>query len=192
MKKGYRKCTQCGQIFPKGEIVQISGKAYCLKCSKPKAKESKDNSALSAYLYDLCDKEQDLMPFLMTQVKRLKDQYGFKTTGILATLHYLFDITDNPPVFKSEYGIEGIVIKNYYQAKKYYESIRELYKQLPEDIDEALKTPVKEVHLNKQVMQESSQAFINKQKDLQYGPAIDLNSIEDEYIEEEEEKGFNE
>ena len=180
MKKGYRKCVECGAILPKEDIVQIGGKAYCHKCSAPRAKEVRDINALNAYLYDLCGGEGDIMPFLTSQVKRLKTQYEFKVSGILATLKFAFELSDNPPEFNPQYGIEYLVIRNYYQAKKYYEELRKLSKQPQEMIDETLKTPVKEVHLSRTVMTEQSEAFIAKQKDLQYGPAIDLDSIEDE------------
>ena len=161
-------------------MVELGGKLYCPKCAAPKKKEVEANKKLASYLYELCDQERELMPFLMTQVKRLKSQYSFKTTGILATLKYVFELSEIPPVFKPEIGIESIVIKNYYFAKKYYEELHHLAKQSPEEIDSTLTAPVHEVHLDSVRLAQNNNFFKEKQKNLQYGPPIDLDSIPDD------------
>ena len=180
MAKTKRKCCECNNFFEKENMIEVGGKLYCKECGASKQKEVDDQKKLAAFLYELCDKEQDLMPFLMTQVKRLKTQYNFKSSGILATLKFLFTLSENPPVFKPEIGIEPLVIKNYYFAKKYYEEVFALARQSPMEIDQTLKAPVKEIHLNYNTMYESNNFFQERRKNLQYGPIIDLNTIPDE------------
>lgn len=74
-KKGQGKCVVCGQWMDSTLLLKIDGKNYCSACGKDlKAKREKEiriNTELSDFLYELCGRDKDLMPFLRTQVKRL-------------------------------------------------------------------------------------------------------------------------
>lgn len=187
MGKKTKKCAGCGrEVDPNIEIIEvIGGKNYCPTCATTRKKEIQVNKELNDFLYNLCGKENDLMPFLTKQVKRMKEEYDYKASGILATLKYVFVLSDAPPTFKIEYGIEGVVVRNYYKARKYYEQVYHLKQQSPEAIDEALLSSAREVHLSRQVMTSQEEAFTEKRKNMEYGPLIDLDSIEDEEAEEE-------
>ena len=182
MPKGYRKCCVCGEQVPSDVAKIINNKAYCITCGEARLKEVKDNVALRDYLYKLCDGRGEFLPFLLKQASQLKNNadYGFKTSGILATLKFVFETSENPPIFNPETGIEWIIIRNYYKAKKHYAQIRELEKFPEIEIDEALAAPEKEVHINKQLVETRQKQFRDKIKDKTFGPIIDLNTIEDE------------
>lgn len=186
MKKTTVTCANCGieinATNSDGEPLwkKLDGKRYCLKCAAPRAKEIEINKKLSDLLFAICNEDRNVFKFLRMQVKRLTTDYEYKLEGILATLKYIYYISDNPYPFRPEVGIEYAVIKNYYKASKYYEQMRKLKSQSLESIDSGLTSPVVEIHLNQNVMQFKDDLFNSRRKDLEYGPEIDLNSIEDE------------
>jgi len=179
-------CVTCGVIVEPESIFKIKGKIYCPNCAalieQKEKKEKSDYSKLMDYLYKLCDEDKDILGFLVKQVKNLKSMEGcdYKDSDILATLKYVFELSEHPPVFNPTYGIEPLVVRNYYWARKYYEAKRKLEKQDVKVIDNILQAPEVEVHIDKDIMEYQRQLFLEKHKDKLYGPAIDLDSIEDE------------
>ena len=128
------------------------------------------------------------MPFWCKQVKTMKDENGWKTESILAVLQYIFEILEHPPILQPEYGIKGLVEAYYYPAKKYYEQIYALKKTPDEVIQEILLMPPKEIVLKRSDMIKKEEKFLEKKKDLTYGPALDMDDIidDEEFYEEGE------
>ena len=181
--KGQRKCCVCGKMFPSDLIYTIDAKNYCHSCGgelqKKRQKEIDKNKELNAYLYELAG-DRDLMPFWCKQVKAMKDENGWRTESILATLKYIFEITEHPPILNPEFGIKGLVEAYYYPAKKYYEEVFALKRTPDEVIQEILLMPPKEIVLKRSDLLKKEEKFLEKKKDLTYGPALDMDDIIDD------------
>lgn len=120
------------------------------------------------------------MPFWCKQVKSMKDENGWRTESILATLKYIFEITEHPPILHPEFGIRGLVEAYYYPAKKYYEEVFALKKTSDDVIQEILLMPPKEIILKRSDLLKKEEKFLEKKKDLTYGPALDMDDIVDD------------
>lgn len=72
---------------------------------------------LNDYIYELYDKNVNF-PFISSQIKSMKDNYDFKTLGILLTLKYYVEVLEIP--FNQEYGITNVITKYYKLAKDDY------------------------------------------------------------------------
>ena len=110
----------------------------------------------------------------------MKDENGWKTESILAVLQYIFEILEHPPILQPEYGIKGLVEAYYYPAKKYYEQVFALKKTPDEVIQEILLMPPKEIVLKRSDLIKKEEKFLEKKKDLTYGPALDMDDIVDD------------
>lgn len=189
--KGQRKCCVCQKIFTSDFIYTIDAKNYCHSCGeelqKKRQKEIEKNKELNAYLLNLAG-DKDLMPLWGKQVKTMKDENGWKTESILAVLQYIFEILEHPPILQPEYGIKGLVEAYYYPAKKYYEQVYALKKTPDEVIQEILLMPPKEIVLKRSDLIKKEEKFLEKKKDLTYGPALDMDDIidDEEFYEEGE------
>ena len=189
--KGKRKCSVCQKIFTSDFIYTIDAKNYCHSCGeelqKKRQKEIEKNKELNAYLLNLAG-DKDLMPLWGKQVKTMKEENGWKTESILAVLQYIFEILEHPPILQPEYGIKGLVEAYYYPAKKYYEQVYALKKTPDEVIQEILLMPPKEIVLKRSDLIKKEEKFLEKKKDLTYGPALDMDDIidDEEFYEEGE------
>ena len=187
--KGQRKCCVCQKSFSLDFIYTIDAKNYCHSCGeelqKKRQKEIEKNKELNAYLVKLAG-DKDLMPFWGKQVKSMKDENGWRTESILAVLQYIFEILEHPPILQPEYGIRGLVEAYYYPAKKYYEQVFALKKTPDEVIQEILLMPPKEIVLKRSDLIKKEEKFLEKKKDLTYGPALDMDDIidDEEFYEE--------
>ena len=182
--KGHRKCCVCEKMFSSDLIDLIDGKNYCSTCGKKRLKEIEKNKELNDYLYKLAG-DKDLMPFWCRQVKAMKDENGWKTESIIATLKYMFEIREHPPTIQPEYGIRGLIEAYYYSAKKYYEEFYALKNIPKETIEEILLMKPKEIRLKRSEMIKRDILFTEKKKDLSYGPELDMDDIidDDEFYE---------
>lgn len=181
--KGQRKCCVCGKNFPSTLIYTIDAKNYCHVCGaelqKTRQKEIDANKKLNDYLYKLAG-DKDLMPFWCKQIKSLKDDNGWKSEGILATLKYVFEIQGHPPIENPEFGIAWVVERYYYSAKKYHEQLYALKKTPDEVIQEILLMPAHEIVLKRSDLIKKDDSFLEKKKDLTYGPVLSMDDIEDD------------
>lgn len=189
--KGQRKCCVCEKMFASSLIYTIDAKNYCHSCGEElqqkRQKEIEKNKELNAYLCNLAG-DNDLMPFWGRQVKSMKEENGWRTESILATLRYIFEIMENPPILQPEFGIRALVETYYYSAKKYYEEVFALKKTPDEVIQEILLMPPKEIVLRRSELLKKDERFLEKKKDLTYGPALDMDDIidDEEFYEEGE------
>ena len=188
--RGRRKCCICGSFFPADLIYTIDAKNYCHNCGEDiKAKREKEirkNKELNDYLYMLANQDKDLMPFFCKQVKSMKDENQWKAESILAVLKYIFEIMEDTPTFDPEFGIRGLVEAFYYPAKKYYEQVFALRKTPEELIQEILLMPPKEITMRRSDIIKRDEHFLEKKKNLTYGPELDMDDIEDDEEEDEE------
>lgn len=172
-----KKCCVCGFRFDSELILTIDKKNYCEKCAnttlKRIEKEKKDNKALNDYIYHLCEEDGALMGLMGKQIKTMKEEHHYKTSGILATLKYMYEILDPPVEFNPEYGINN-VIYYYYQAKKFNEQYFNLKRKAEEPFEEP---PNRVVTLKRSDIIQEEETFWKKKKEKELGPDMDLNSL---------------
>ena len=121
----------------------------------------------------------------------MKEENGWKAESILAVLKYIFEINEDPPVIIPEVGIRALVETYYYPAKKYYEQVFALRKTPDEVIQQILSMPPKEISMRRSDIIKRDVKFLEKKKDIEYGPALDMDDIEDDE-EAEDESLYNE
>lgn len=164
-------------------VYLIDGRNYCRTCGgdlyKQRKKEIKVNTEMNDYLFWICGGDKDLMPFLCRQVRNMKDENGWKTESILAVLKYIFEITDDPPELRPEYGIRYLVESNFYEAKKYFTEVYRLKKTPEERITEIINMPPREIVLKRSEIIKREKQSLEKKKDLVYGPEMDMDDIEE-------------
>lgn len=146
------KCRNCGKDIPKGQEIQIKPRVYVcsedcqfayieshLSKPKPKPKQSKlkqprpmtDREKILDYLDKKFPKGQINFPLVAKQIKNYT-QNGYKESGILLTLQYVYDIIGLP--LDKNQGI-GIVEYYYDEAKNEYIHKQKILKQA-RDMDE--------------------------------------------------------
>ena len=119
------KCPICKGYNNKGETKEYKGRYYCPHCLEAKllASESRKNDWDRLFEY-ICsvyniDKPTGMM---FKQLKEYRDEYGYKDSGMYATLRYYYEILENSPLEGSGLGI----------IPYYYDRAREYYKQCNE------------------------------------------------------------
>ena len=173
--KGKRKCSVCGRWVDSEVAIVINKITYCDVCGEPRKKEVLINKALNDYIYELCEHDQAVMAMMCTQIKRMKDENeGYKASGILATLKYMYEILDPPVEFKPEYGVANVPYF-YYQAKKFNEQYFEVKKKLEEEPLQEL--PTREVTLKRSSMIKEDNEFWTNKKEKELGADLDLNAL---------------
>lgn len=112
------KCYgECGKTYP-GEFLQkISGKNYCPVCYESRRVEEAQRQKLNKYIARIFNMNYPDSG-LQAQVKKFKEQDGFKYPGIEATLYYIVEVKKMELTRK--YGI-GLVPNYYEEAKAYFE-----------------------------------------------------------------------
>lgn len=146
----YSTCVKCGNKFPTSEMYVHSGKKYCEDCYEEIKSESEYYRKLCDYIYKEIYHEDCNMPFITSQIKKLKQEIeGLTNRRILITLQYAikydkFDTTDLDP----EWGINNLVIKYYYETKKFYDLKQKINKD-KDEIDRMLNIKTKVVIINR-------------------------------------------
>ena len=177
---GKSVCKGCGIRFPTEDMTVVSGLKYCPECAKPRLKEARTNIELNDYLFNLCNKDQDVMPYLTTQVKLMVDNNNFKPSGILATLKYVYDDSETAPPFNPRSGIQYIVQKYYSTARDFYIQVHHLNQTSEDEIKRILTMPTETITLTRSELDARDKRSSEKRKDELYGKEIDLNDIPDD------------
>lgn len=167
------KCKICGTLLNDDDVVVIDKIKYCAKCAEAREKEKKYNKKLNEYIYKLCGEDRFAMPLMCKQIKNMKDEYGYISSGILATLQYMYEIMTPPLEFNPEYGVANVPYY-YYQAKNFnikYFYLKEKAKR------EILEPEDKTIVLKRSSIMEQDKKFWEDKKEKEMGPDIDLNSI---------------
>lgn len=176
-KSSKKKCCVCGFRFDSELIVTYDKKNYCENCGpkeiKRIEKEKKDNKALNDYIYQLCGEDSALMPLMGKQIKNMKEEYEFKSSGILATLRYMYEILDPPIEFIPEYGLANVPYF-YYQARKFHEQYFNVKKQAENEIEVP---PPRIITLKRSDIIQEEEEFWRIKKQKEMGSDIDLNAL---------------
>lgn len=157
-----------------------NGLYYCKSCYPDRLKELGNNKELNDFLYNLCQ-DSELMPFLREQVTYMVNHNGYKESGILNTLKYIYSHLDNPPVFYPSGGIRYMVTRYYTEARDHYKEIKELEKCSDETIEQAINQPVEIVKLTRSIIEARAKANDERIKNLTYGKEIDLDELPDNF-----------
>ena len=64
---------------------------------------------LNDYIYKLCGEDNSLMPMMGSQIKKMKEENGYKASSILATLKYMYELKDPPLEFNPDYGVHDVI-----------------------------------------------------------------------------------
>lgn len=128
------KCRNCKEPVKESVAIKDESKRGFYYCSQEcrdtyevKAKEKKQSAsspeqkadfvALTDYLDELYRGECNF-PYITSQIKFMKEEHGFKYSGILLTLKYVYETMGEE--LKTQYGIQYVVTKNYENAKQHY------------------------------------------------------------------------
>lgn len=168
-----KKCKICGNLLNEDEIIVIDKLNYCVECAEIREKEKKYNKKLNEYIYSLCGGDRAVMPLMCKQIKNMKDEYGYISSGILATLKYMYEIMSPPIEFNPEYGVANVPYY-YYQARNFNVKYFYLKEKAKEDVCEP---EPKTIVLKRSSMMEQDKNFWENKKEKEMGPDIDLNSI---------------
>ena len=110
-------CKYCTKpILDKTQAIKKGNYWYHLDCyeklNAEKEANKSDYEKLISYLNELYN--GNIPVFIFKQIKDYKNDYGMKYSGILLTLHYMYDILDMK--FDESNGI-GMVVYKYDEAK---------------------------------------------------------------------------
>ena len=174
------QCVVCQKTLLEKDMKKLDGsKWYCPSCAEVRSKEIETNKAMNDFLYKLSGEDADAMPNLVRQVKKLRDDNGWKLEAILATLEYVYDggpnLTYNP-----QYGIISVVERYYPIVRDFYIDRRELRWKFPEEeVLEILGQPPRIITMKRSQILKKEQEYTEKQKNILYGPPLDLDDIPD-------------
>ena len=124
------KCPYCNkEVLDKNEAVKHSNRWYHSECwQKIKAEKEANKSdyeKLISYLNELYN--GNIPIFVFKQIKDYKNDYGMKYSGILLTLHYIYDILDMK--FDEANGI-GMVVYKYNECCKTWKHQKQVEKAI--------------------------------------------------------------
>jgi hypothetical protein len=118
------KCRYCHKEIDKDTAYSPKARMYyCNKeeyeLSKVKNTKTKDEYAkpLLSYIGKIYGSKMNY-PFIQTQLKSLRTNYGYKSQGMLLTLQYVTEIKKQH--IDVQYGISHVIIKHYNQARQYW------------------------------------------------------------------------
>ena len=169
-----KKCCLCEYYFDSTLITTVDKKNYCSSCFEKFQKEKKINKDLNDYIYKLCGEDGSLMPMMGSQIKKMKEENGYKASSILATLKYMYELKDPPVEFNPDYGVHD-VIYFYHQAKTFNEKYFELKRKAEEDDIES--PPDKIITIKRSSLVQEDEEFWKKKKEKEMGVDIDLNAL---------------
>lgn len=120
------KCSLCGELFEKEELIVKSAKRFCVECLKIRTGEAEKNKVEWTLLFEyICklykiDKPTGMM---FQQMKGYRDDYSYTNIGMYYTLKYYHEILENTVLDGAGLGI----IPYYYdKAKVYYNKMFDL------------------------------------------------------------------
>lgn len=124
------KCPVCGSMNNKEDTEEYGKRYYCPSCLKTKLEQSEarrsDWDRLFKYICKVYNIET-LTGMMYKQLKEYRDEYGYKDSGMYATLRYYYDILGNEVLEGS--GV-GIIPYYYDKAREYYKQCAEVEKSL--------------------------------------------------------------
>ena len=176
---GKAKCVSCGRKFEADAIIEIDAKKYCPDCARARLKEKEINKKLNNFIYNLCGQDKDAMPFLGRQIKNMTECNGWKPSGILATLEYIYEELPNPPEYNPMYGIQPMVERYYPIARDRCLQQFQLDKFPDEQIKEIFNVKPIIINVKRSDIIQQREGFMERYKDRIYGKAIDLDEIDD-------------
>lgn len=137
-------CKQCGNKFPKSELIKFKSKNMCKKCyaiEKKLADEKADLCATIKQLYKI----DYVMPGYLKQIKQFREEYNFSYTGMKLTLLYCKNVLNLE--FSTSRGL-GIIPYKYEEAKKDYMKKQQLAKQIKDKSVAVNKVRQEKVHIS--------------------------------------------
>lgn len=135
------KCKACSKEFKSAtDMLKIKDRVYvcdetCKAEYEAKLNKSKPNQTVSApsdwkmlmeYLKQLYG-ENCNYGMLCSQIKKMQNDYGYKCSGILLTLRYMYETLELP--FDPSNGL-GLVAYKYNEAKQHYIKMHKIKKAI--------------------------------------------------------------
>ena len=143
-------CRYCKEQLNKEEAVKNGKSSYyhhdCLeeKAQKEndKKKESDEYRSLIEYICKLYKLDAPT-GMILKQIRDMREEYGYKLSGIKLSLQYFYETLENPVL--DDTGI-GIVPYVYEEAKKHYLMKKEVEKSLENYKDDTIQEIVIDLH----------------------------------------------
>lgn len=180
--KTVRKCSMCEQTFPKEKIHLIGGKNFCDKCAVIRQKDIDDLKDLRDYIKLKLEPEDNLWPLITKQIKQFKEEYGFKYSGMKATLRYLFEYSEETYDWDRDLGIA--FLQYYYRkANQFFSKLYELKKVNPDEIREILEKEENHVVINRSALIQRDIEFQKKKEERERTGLMTLDEVEDDGLE---------
>ena len=176
------KCVICGRTVNAVERILIGGKSYCQTCVKDLKKESDAYKDLCVYICENMygGSENCNMPFISRQLKILKDEYSFTNQGMLMTLQYVYEVSENhPDDLDPQYGATNILLRYYQEARKFYETQLALNKKI-DKIERALTMPPNEIVVKRSDIQKREIREEEERRKRQYKFEYSDEDIQDD------------
>lgn len=118
----YSECKGCGKRVLTSTMKIFSGKKYFEECSAEKEKEVQAFKDLCTYIYEDIYRKDCNMPHIMTQIKKLKNEFNFTNTGMLTTLKYVVETEQCSIINLDEnWGVINLITRYYEEARKFSE-----------------------------------------------------------------------
>ena len=155
------KCSLCGQSIVPGTEKILDGKKYCATCYL-KALEAKER--VIALKTDLIDYIAELFrvgecPPYISRVIDKAVANGKKIPGIKATIHYYYEVLNNPAT-PDTIGFISTVIDEWYEKTKIY--IQEQKAIYEKNLKTNLNLPPQKVILNKNKLEKKEKQCLHK------------------------------
>ena len=180
--KSVRKCSMCEQTFPKEKMHLIGGKNFCDKCALIRQKDIDDLKDLRDYIKLKLEPEDNLWPLITKQIKQYKEEYGFKYSGMKATLKYLFEYSEDPFNWDRDLGI-AFLQYHYRKANQFFSKMYALKKVNPDEIREILEKKEKHVVINRSALIQRDIEFQKKKEERERTGLMTLDDVEDDELE---------
>ena len=175
------RCVKCGNIYS-SEVKQVWGsRNYCPDCFVLAKKASESRGILENLIREILSLEgkEDDFGYWAKVIMLKINQNEFTLEGVIYTIEYMrmMDLWKEFSYGNLYYPIK----RNYGAAKRYYASVREIRKKYDGAAIQAIKDkPVTQITVNRSDLIKKDERFLEAQKTVVYGPAIDLDDIEDE------------
>ena len=155
------KCSLCGQAIVPGTEKILDGKKYCATCYL-KALEAKERSIalktdLVNYIIDLF-RVGECPPYVSRVIDKAVAN-GKKIPGIKATIHYYYEVLNNPAT-PDTLGLISTVIDDWYERTKIYvNEQKEIYEK---NLQINLNLPPQKVIINKTKLEKKEKQRLPK------------------------------
>ena len=172
----------CEQTFPKEKMHLIGGKNFCDKCALIRQKDIDDLKDLRDYIKLKLEPEDNLWPLITKQIKQYKEEYGFKYSGMKATLKYLFEYSEDPFNWDRDLGI-AFLQYHYRKANQFFSKMYALKKVNPDEIREILEKKENHVVINRSALIQRDIEFQKKKEERERTGLMTLDDVEDDELE---------